>query len=92
MMSIINLYKAFRKRKMLEAANASLQIDSSCHLGDSFLIRQDVPTDEKRLVIGRDCIIGGQFIFESSKGKITRMHNHIGLRQPFKSIMLTMRI
>lgn len=79
MMSIIKLYKAFRKRKMLEAAKASLQIDSSCHLSDSFLIRQDVPTDEKRLVIGKDCIIGGQFIFESSKGKITiGNHSFIG--------------
>lgn len=71
MVSIINLYKTFRKKRMLKAAKANLQFDSSSHFSNSFSIRQDVSTDEKRLIIGRDCIIGGQFIFESSKGKIS---------------------
>lgn len=69
-MNIINFYKTFRKKKMLQAAKANILIDSSSHLTDSFSVRQDVSSADKRLFIGKDCIIGGQFIFESSKGKI----------------------
>lgn len=58
-MNIINLYKAFRKKRMLEAAKANLQIDPSSHLSNSFSIRQDVSSVEQRLIIGKDCIVGG---------------------------------
>lgn len=69
-MSLIEVFKVFRKKKMLKAVKANLQVDTSSHLSNSFYVRQDVPSDELRLVIGKDCIIGGQFIFESSQGKI----------------------
>ena len=79
MMNIINLYKTYCKKRMLETAKENLQIDSSSHLSNSFSIRQDVPSVEQRLIIGKDCIIGGQFIFESSEGKITiGNHSFIG--------------
>ena len=79
MMNIINLYKTYCKKRMLETAKENLQIDSSSHLSNSFSIRQDVPSVEQRLIIGKDCIIGGQFIFESSEGKITiGDHSFIG--------------
>lgn len=78
-MNIINFYKTFRKKKMLQAAKANIQIDSSSHLTDSFSVRQDVSSADKRLFIGKDCIIGGQFIFESSTGKIAiGNHSYIG--------------
>ena len=42
-------------------------------------IRLDNPTDRKYLVIGADCIVSGNFVFESSAGIITiGNHSYIG--------------
>lgn len=78
-MILINLLKNYLYRKRVKAAKVYMTIDDTVVFTNTFSLRQDIVSSQKRLTIGKDSIIGGQFIFESSIGNITiGEHSFIG--------------
>lgn len=78
-MILVNLLKNYLYRKRVKAAKVYMTIDDTVVFTHTFSLRQDIVSSQKRLTIGKDCIIGGQFIFESSIGNITiGEHSFIG--------------
>ena len=66
------------KRQFKQNA-AYMNIDESVVMQATFHLRQDIMGEHTRLTIAKDCIIGGIFIFESSKGQvIIGEHTYIG--------------
>lgn len=66
------------KRQFKQNA-AYMNIDESVVMQATFHLRQDIMGEHTRLTIAKDCIIGGNFIFESSKGQvIIGEHTYIG--------------
>lgn len=78
-MILINLLKNYLYRKRVKAAKVYMTIDDTVVFTNTFSLRQDIVSSQKRLTIGKDSIIGGQFIFESSIGNVTiGEHSFIG--------------
>lgn len=76
---LFELLKRIKRFYELKKYSASFEFDKSIVIQPSFSYRQDIPVQKKRLIIGKECIIGGQFVFESSEGKITiGEHSFIG--------------
>ena len=70
------------KRQFKQNA-AYMNIDESVVMQATFHLRQDIMGEHTRLTIAKDCIIGGNFIFESSKGQVI-----IGEHTPISVVVL----
>lgn len=68
---LINRFKSFLKYYMLKRLKSYYSVDSSSILTNTFSLRLDVLKDKVYLVVGKDCIIGGSFIFESQEGHVS---------------------
>ncbi|MBM6759079.1 acyltransferase [Bacteroides mediterraneensis] len=78
-MNIRKIYNQYKFNKMLKQHKDLYIIDSSTILNNSFSLRTDTPRPKIYLTIKKDCIIGGQFIFESETGFISiDEHSYIG--------------
>lgn len=79
-MKITAFLRKYYKKKFLKRVNNYYKIDSNTIITDSFNLRFDNPVKGKKyLFIGQDCIIGGNFIFESLNGRIViGDHTYIG--------------
>lgn len=78
-MNIKKLYHQYKFKKTLKLYKDFYKIDSSTILNNGFNIRLDKPCPKLFLTINKDCIIGGQFIFESETGFISiDEHSYIG--------------
>lgn len=78
-MNIRKIYNRYKLNKLLKRYKNFYKIDSSTILNHGFSIRLDNPFPRLYLTINKDCIIGGQFIFESETGFISiDEHSYIG--------------
>lgn len=78
-MNIKKIYHQYKLQKTLRLYKNFYKIDSSTILNNGFNIRLDNPCPKLFLTINKDCIIGGQFIFESETGFISiDEHSYIG--------------
>lgn len=78
-MNIKKIYHQYKFKKALKRYKDFYKIDSSTILNNGFNIRLDKPCPKLFLTINKDCIIGGQFIFESETGFISiDEHSYIG--------------
>lgn len=76
-MKIFGFVKKLKKHKKARLLEKYATIGRSIDRG--IRLRLDNPTDRKYLFIGDDCIVGGDFIFESEGGTITvGNHSYIG--------------
>ena len=75
----MELLKTIKHKRMLYRNKLYYEINSSTILSNSFFIELRKPESRVYLQISKDCIIGGKFIFESSKGNISiGEHSYIG--------------
>lgn len=76
------MYKLIRKilfKRKLRKLQSFYCIDKSAIINPPFSIRLDNPTSKKYLYIGKDSIVSGNFIFESSEGSINiGAHSYVG--------------
>lgn len=78
-MYILELLKQLRQKRMLKRYKSNYAIDKSTILMNSFSLDLRFPEHGVYLQISNDCIIGGSFIFESSKGNCSiGEHTYIG--------------
>lgn len=79
-MWIIDKIRTFQHKNKLKRIACFMSVQPSSILTDSFNMRLDNPVKGRTyLEIGSDCIVSGNFIFESSKGKINiGKHSYIG--------------
>lgn len=78
-MNLRNIYNQYKLNKLLKRYKDFYKIDSSTILNTNFSIRLDKPCSKLFLTINKDCIISGQFIFESETGFISiDEHSYIG--------------
>lgn len=78
-MNIRKIYNRYKLNKLLKRYKNFYKIDSSTILNHGFSIRLDNSCPRLYLTINKDCIIGGQFIFESETGSIfIDEHSYIG--------------
>lgn len=79
-MFLINKIRSFLKKRELRRLARFYRVSPSASLMPSFSLRLDNPVDDKiYLEIGDDCIVGGNFVFESPQGKVTvGDHTYIG--------------
>lgn len=78
-MNIRKIYNRYKLNKLLKRYKNFYKINSSTILNNGFSIRLDNPCPRLYLTINKDCIIGGQFIFESETGFISiNEHSYIG--------------
>lgn len=79
-MIFLTLLKKHIRKSRLKRIRKYFTYEFGTVLSQSFDLRLDNPTDNKiYLNIGQNCIIGGNFIFESSEGKVTiGNHTYIG--------------
>ena len=79
-MYIIDFIKRYRYRQVLKKMSPFYAIENSTVLAPSFRMRMDNPGQPRPyLQIGKDCIVGGEFIFESQSGEIViGNHSYIG--------------
>lgn len=76
-MKIFGFVKKLKKRRKARLLERYATIGNSINRGIN--IRLDAPADRKYLSIGDDCIVCGDFIFESAEGRITvGNHSYIG--------------
>lgn len=75
MKELMKLIKSLYRKRMLKQYINFYDIHYSSILVDSFSLRCDNPIKRKYLIVGRDCIVGGQFIFESKSGEV-KIGNH----------------
>lgn len=68
---MIDRFKSFLKCYMLKRLKPYYSVDSSSILVNAFSLRLDVPKNKVYLTVGKDCIIGGSFIFESQEGHVS---------------------
>lgn len=75
MKNIIRKIKNYRRRKVIK----QFAIIDKTSIDRGIILRRDNPTQRKCLTIGKNCIVSGNFIFESSEGKVTiGSHTYIG--------------
>lgn len=78
-MNIRKIYNRYKFNKLLKRYKNFYKIDSSTILNNGFSIRLNNPYHRLYLTINKDCIINGQFIFESETGSIfIDEHSYIG--------------
>lgn len=79
-MRIISFLKSLKCKRALKKNVGFCLLSPSSILNNSFRIRLDKPVrGRKYLKVGDDCIIGGNFIFESENGEISiGNHSYIG--------------
>lgn len=78
-MNIRKIYNRYKLNKLLKRYKNFYKINSSTILNNGFSIRLDNPCPRLYLTINKDCIIDGQFIFESETGFISiDEHSYIG--------------
>lgn len=78
-MNIKKIYHQYKLKRTLKLYKNFYKIDSSTILNNGFSIRLDNPSSNLHLIINKDCIISGQFIFESETGSISiDEHSYIG--------------
>lgn len=79
-MIFVTLIKKLVRKRYLTSFRSYFTYNEGTILSGSFNIRLDNPISNKiYLKIGRDCIIGGNFIFESEEGDISvGNHTYIG--------------
>lgn len=64
-------FKEYKRKRFLNSIKSFYFIDKSSFLTDSFHLRIDFPKiNHKFLEIGKNCIIGGNFIFEANFGEV----------------------
>jgi len=69
MKDIIQMYKKYKRKRMLNSMKNFYSLDETSFLMDGFNLRIDFPIKNHNfLEIGKDCIIEGSFIFEAPLG------------------------
>ena len=79
-MFISKIFNIIKRSKLLRNSQEYVSIKQNTIITNSYNIRLDNPIREnKYLIIDNDCIFGGKFIFESTKGLIKiGSHTYIG--------------
>ena len=77
---MLSKIKKILRKRYLKKISKHFAIDKSSIVSNSFNIRLDNPRKDKvYLEIGRDCIVAGNFVFESSEGHVSiGNHSYIG--------------
>lgn len=74
-MFLFNILKQIIWKRKEKEYRQKFNISKNVILTESFKIRIDIPDEREFISVGSDCILGGNFIFESSKGFI-KIGNH----------------
>lgn len=73
MSRLVSFYKKIKLKKNMRQVAPYVELCSDSHYSENFYIdlRHPVQRKDKYLTIGKHCLIGGNFIFETPTGRIT---------------------